>query len=659
MAIVMDSIRTRCFAVKPLLVLFGGLLAALSWAQEPPQVVLNLPGKANEGEVVRGVVAVTFAPHMHGYQNPPSEDWMIPVRVAVTTPKVELSKVSYPRGQLKVIGGIDTPAFVYDGAIQIPVEFKLPSGSGKREIAIDFHYQQCDENNCFPPDVVSARGLVLVEAPSKPPLDNGKPPVDPPVPDATAPTGTTDPPDPTGVDERSEPTVVPPSGSAPTATTDVPSPPDSQPASQPAESGLAALVGQSIRSGNYVVLVLVLLLIGLAINLTPCVYPMIPVTLSFFASQAPEGRSGRVWLGVMYVLGIGFTYGLAGGIAAGVGAAFGQLFTMPWFNFALGLLLIGLALSMFDLYQIRLPGFISNALGARSGAVGALIMGLLIGVAAAPCAGPLIFAVFAEAAKLKSIPLGVTMFGAVGIGLGLPYLVLASLSVGAKALPKAGGWMKTAKAVLGLLVIGFGLNYLLMAVNRSLPEFAEYWIWIAFFIGSSLYLFLFENAGATRAILAIKGVTILVLGGMAGMYYEQLQTALKEKELAVLGGDSGATRIQWIPFSDQAFEDAKASGKVIVVDGTADWCAECKVIEKNVLDKPETIVAMRDVVAIKVDWSTGVDPEYQRRTKELFGIVGLPHLVVHKPGGQQSRVFTHLSTPKELIDAIKEAQGSE
>jgi len=405
--------------------------------------------------------------------------------------------------------------------------------------------------------------------------------------------------------------------------------------------------------------VLVLLLIGLAINLTPCVYPMIPVTLSFFASQAPEGRSGRVWLGVMYVLGIGFTYGLAGGIAAGVGAAFGQLFTMPWFNFALGLLLIGLALSMFDLYQIRLPGFISNALGARSGAVGALIMGLLIGVAAAPCAGPLIFAVFAEAAKLKSIPLGVTMFGAVGIGLGLPYLVLASLSVGAKALPKAGGWMKTAKAVLGLLVIGFGLNYLLMAVNRSLPEFAEYWIWIAFFIGSSLYLFLFENAGATRAILAIKGVTILVLGGMAGMYYEQLQTALKEKELAVLGGDSGATRIQWIPFSDQAFEDAKASGKVIVVDGTADWCAECKVIEKNVLDKPETIVAMRDVVAIKVDWSTGVDPEYQRRTKELFGIVGLPHLVVHKPGGQQSRVFTHLSTPKELIDAIKEAQGSE
>lgn len=125
--------------------------------------------------MVRGVVAVTFAPHMHGYQNPPSEDWMIPVRVAVTSPKVELSKVSYPKGQLKEIGGIDTPAFVYDGAIQIPVEFKLPSGSGKREIAIDFHYQQCDENNCFPPDVVSAKGLVLVEAPSKPPLDNGKP----------------------------------------------------------------------------------------------------------------------------------------------------------------------------------------------------------------------------------------------------------------------------------------------------------------------------------------------------------------------------------------------------------------------------------------------------------------------------------------------------
>jgi thiol:disulfide interchange protein len=79
------------------------------------------------------------------------------------------------------------------------------------------------------------------------------------------------------------------------------------------------------------------------------------------------------------------------------------------------------------------------------------------------------------------------------------------------------------------------------------------------------------------------------------------------------------------------------------------------VIERNVFEKPESIYAMRNVIAFKVDWSTGVDPEYQRMTRELFDIKGLPHIVIHKPGGERSEVLNDLKSPEQLVSALKRA----
>lgn len=680
----------RLFA-RTLLVSTVGLatLVDTAWSADLPPTLKVTPPSAPvaPGSKTTLQVVVTFGDRLHGYQNPPSEDWMIPVTVAVEGSGVRVSRVSYPKGASKVVGGLDTPALVYSGATRIPVEIVAPTKPGVHRLTVRVDYQQCDDQNCYPPGSVTQTVSLTVKAASGASTTDARPPT---VGTPESPTMVPNPPDETVVKPRPDgtttttPSATEPAATAPTAPQSTstqaddsgtsgpePSPsevgtitppvatanpttlgpgtpagttvPQATPtAAEPTERGLSALLQKSFREKNYLVLFGLLFIAGLLINLTPCVYPMIPITLGFFSNQAGDRRAARFGLGAMYMLGIAVTYGLVGGIAAGAGATFGSLFTQVWFNYALALLMIGLALSMFDVYQIGLPPFISRQLKGRSGAVGALIMGLLVGVAAAPCAGPVVVAVFSEVARLRDVPMGVLVFTAMGVGLGLPYLLLAAASSGAaKSLPKAGGWMKAVKALLGFVVLGVGLNYLIQALPRTISEPYSLHIWAAFYGLSALYLIFLDRSGTTNAIFGIKGVAVLVAGVLIGMGVQQINTP-----------EGAVPKTSWIPLTETSWAAAKASGKPIFIDATANWCAECRVIEAKVLKQPESVEALNSVVTLKIDWSTGVDPAYQKWTANTFDIKGLPHLIVAKPGGETSRVFNHLETPAELIAAL-------
>lgn len=633
--------RRLGFVVLP----FVLAVAALAQDVAPKVEFKVVTPKVRPGAEVKANVVVRFGPHLHAYQNPPTEDWMIPLKIEGVA-GTKIKKATYPKGQMKQVGGLDKPAAVYSDAVTVALVLEAPKKSGKATFKIEVKYQQCDEQNCFPPSQVPASALVTVDPaaavdvvgaaassgeersatePGSPSPPNGP---DTPVSSEGAPEG--------GVE--SPPVTVGTAGGSP------PGKAESANAAASVEetTGLARLLLDSFRGGNYVLLVGLLVLVGLAINLTPCVYPMIPVTISFFSNQAGENRAARLGLGMMYMVGIAVTYGLVGGIAAGAGATFGVLFTQRWFLYGLALLMFALALPMFDVYQIGIPPALSKHLRGRSGAVGALIMGLLVGVAAAPCAGPLIVAIFAEVAKLKSIGLGVLVFGTVGVGIGLPYLVLAAATSGAaKSLPKAGGWMKTVKAILGLVVIGVGLNYLLQALPKSFQDAYTVHTWAAFYALSALYLVLLDRSGETKLIFGIKGLAVLGCGILVGLGLAQIQAP------------ESADRIAWQPFTASSWEQAKSSGKPILIDATANWCAECKTIDAKVFERPETVQATQGVVALKIDWSTGVDASYIAYTRDLFGIKGLPHVIVAKPGGEIVKVHNHLESPSELIESLR------
>ncbi|HXH60628.1 MAG TPA: cytochrome c biogenesis protein CcdA, partial [Fimbriimonadaceae bacterium] len=436
------------------------------------------------------------------------------------------------------------------------------------------------------------------------------------------------------------------------------------PASGGSAGGLLGFLNNALSSGNWLLIIPAALLAGLALCLTPCVFPMIPVTVSFFSNQGSKTTGGRFSLGFFYMLGIAVTYGAVGGISAAAGGAVGELFTKQWFVLALAALLIALALSMFDLYEIRLPGFIQKNLKGRSGPVGALIMGLLMGFAAAPCAGALVGAVAVKVAEIGSVPTGLGFFGAIGVGMGLPFMVLATVSSGAKALPRSGGWLKTTKAVLGLLVLYIAADYLFQGIGLKPGEASTQIAWILVFAAFLIYLLFLDKSDSTKAVSRIKGVTAVALGVLAGMAYSNFQKIrfdeeyarlLKQQGGAVADSQVSGDNINWILYNDQNFAKAVASGKPILIDGRADWCKICHELEDRVFKTPEGLIALSNVYLLEIDWSTNVPDAYKDMTKKRFNITGLPHVVFMKPGGKDEFSVGDIKDVAELKSYLRRA----
>ena len=209
-----------------------------------------------------------------------------------------------------------------------------------------------------------------------------------------------------------------------------------------AAPGASQDFGELLKRRGLLAVLLMLFGWGLALNLTPCVYPVIPLTVSFFGGQA-HGQSRRtVLLASTYVLGMATTYSTLGVAAALSGRLFGAALQSPWVVAGVALVLVLLALSMFGLYDIRMPTALMQKAGARQGFAGAYAMGLLVGVVAAPCVGPVVLGLLAFVAATQDAALGFLFFFVLSLGLGLPFLFLAAFSSRIAALPRAGAWME-------------------------------------------------------------------------------------------------------------------------------------------------------------------------------------------------------------------------
>ena len=178
---------------------------------------------------------------------------------------------------------------------------------------------------------------------------------------------------------------------------------------------------------SLIVVLLIVFVMGLALNLTPCVYPLIPITMGYFLAQK-ESKS-PVLLAIMYVLGLAITYSIIGTLAAFGGSMMGSLLAHPATLIFFALLMLALSLSMFGLYEFKLPNALTQVGGgSRSGAFGALIMGLTMGIVAAPCVGPFVVSLLGFVAQSGSVFVGFITFFVLALGLGLPYLFLGIFS---------------------------------------------------------------------------------------------------------------------------------------------------------------------------------------------------------------------------------------
>jgi thiol:disulfide interchange protein DsbD len=374
-------------------------------------------------------------------------------------------------------------------------------------------------------------------------------------------------------------------------------------------------------------------LAGVLLAFTPCVLPMVPILSGLIAGAGSISTRRAFVLSLAYVLASAIVFTLAGVIAGLAGQNLQALFQKPWILISFALLFVVLSFSMFGFYELQLPARwqtkLAQVSNRQSGGslTGVVVMGMLSALIVGPCVAPPLAAAVAYIGRTGDPVLGGSALFALAMGMGVP-LIVVGIGAG-RWLPRAGGWMDTVKAV-------FGVMFLFLAwwmLERILPPAWTLGLLGTLLIGSGTYLGalqkLPEGSNGWRKLWQSLGVILLVLGTA------QLVGALSGandylRPFARFGAATPAVSVERNDFRkiadavelDAAIAQAGAAGKTVLFDFYADWCVECKRMERYTFPESAVQQVLTDVVMLKVDVTaqTPADVELQQR----FGIIGPP-----------------------------------
>jgi thiol:disulfide interchange protein DsbD len=383
---------------------------------------------------------------------------------------------------------------------------------------------------------------------------------------------------------------------------------------------------------------------GLLTALTPCVYPMIPITISVFGARNTTRRRA-LWLATLYVGGIATMFGALGTTFALVGRAFGTFLGNPWVVIPLVLFFVLMAISMFGAFELALPLSVQGRLsqfGGR-GAGGAFLMGLVAGLIAAPCTGPPLAGILAYVATTRDAIFGFFLMATYAVGIGVPFWAIAGFSM---SLPRSGRWMESVKSVFGIALLLAALYYL----KNVVPSLSR--------LGGHTTIFLAAALGLALVGLAIGAVHLTFHDRPARQARKALGVAL------VVGGLFGAVnyvlappvQLAWSHSESEAVAQARSEGRPLVVDFMAEWCLPCKEMEAKVFSHPEVAAALGDFVLLKVDLTREDEDEALPALKQKYGVSTLPAVRLVSRDGMVKRSINELVQPPAFLEALAQAR---
>lgn len=421
--------------------------------------------------------------------------------------------------------------------------------------------------------------------------------------------------------------------------------------------------------------------------LTPCVFPMIPITVSYFTNHSAGSRARSVRLATIYSLGIIATFTMLGMLLAiFVGAAGINLFAAnPWVNILIAAVFLFFAFNLFGAYEITVPTGLLTKLdsitrsheGEGSGVIGALLMGLTFTLTSFTCTSPFVGTILVSASQGDwQMPLvGMLAFSTI---FALPFFVLALVPQWVSHMPRAGGWMNSVKVAMGFLEVAAAMKFI------SNVDVVWKWgiftrstvlaIWIAIGVILSLYLLgkfqlshdsKPERIGAFRLVSAIVSLAISfwLITGLFGAKLGELEAFLPPdldgtSSFRVIGAERD--ELTWIKNDyPAALAQAKAENKRVFIDFTGYTCTNCRWMEANIFPKPEVKSEMSKFVlsSLYTDGEGEIYEKQQAMEQEMFGTVALPFYAVVDGNGTIIGTFPGLTrSPQEFVDFLKKAQ---
>ena len=361
---------------------------------------------------------------------------------------------------------------------------------------------------------------------------------------------------------------------------------------------------------------------GLALNLTPCVYPMIPITVSFFGGRTTQERPNQMKLvahGLCYLMGLALTNSTLGVVAALTGGLMGAILQSPIILTLIASFLLVFATSLFGFWELRLPGSLNQMAGkSYAGYFGSFFMGLTLGIVAAPCIGPFVLGLLTWVASMGDPWLGFLIFFVLSMGLGLPLFVLAVFSGQLQHLPQAGGWMVWVRKLMGWVLIGMAVYF----IRPILPEIFKVMLPVAVALIAGIHLGWIEKSQATSKLFpwlkTVVGIACLVVA-----------------TIWITTWSIKGPGVTWHNYSEQLLQDATANNKPVIIDFYADWCAPCREFEEIVFHHPDVVKqGDENFVMIKVDVTQGGNPLHEELLKQ-YKVKGVPTIVFLDSQGEE------------------------
>ena len=416
-------------------------------------------------------------------------------------------------------------------------------------------------------------------------------------------------------------------------------------------------LSQMLSNNSLLITLLIFFGLGIGLALTPCVFPMYPILSGIIVGQGEKLSVGRGFaLAMTYVQGMAITYSILGLIVASAGLKYQAALQSPVILLILAALFVILSLSMFGLYDLKLPAKwqdkMNNASNKQKGGnfIGVFIMGAISGLVASPCTSAPLSGVLIYIAQSGDLTLGFIALYVLSMGMGVPLLIMGAS--GGKLLPRAGSWMEIVKTIFGFLLIAVSI----MMVGRIWTGVVSDLLWAIW--GVALTGYLIHQNRKTEFNWKQTVRSVLLTGALLGSFsygfmsvMESLGFQAPTAERAQVSEETqqqGFKKVKTLAELKSEVAKASAQGKVVMFDLYADWCVACKEFEHVTFANPDVAARMNNMVLLQADVTNNDDDDIE--ILEHYDVLGLPTIMFFDKQGNTADKYrvTGFMGPKDF-----------